>query len=373
MVILPGFIANIAIIPFLVAALFTFISIPAVISLAKYFRLVDDPQKRFHPAHTENRIIPRAGGLAIFLGFIFASFLFIPFSKQVVGISLGALVLIVVGLIDDYRDVHPHIRLGANLVAALLAVGAGAGIPYVSNPLGGVIHLDFWRISFNFLGNHSFLPLADSAAIIWIVFLSNAVGWSGGVDGQLPGFASVAAIFLGILSLGQIGIDNFHIWTVATISFITAGAFAGFIPWNFYPQKIMPGYGGKSLAGFLLAVISVLSATKIGAAVMVLGVPLIDAVFVMAGRIMRGKSPVWGSRTHLHHRLLDLGWSKPRIALLYWGVSAILGLAALVLGSAGKFAVVSVLAAAMLVLIVWLSLYSNWQKLFGLDSGRKIF
>ena len=99
-----------------------------------------------------------------------------------------------------------------------------------------------------------------------------------------------------------------------------SGAFAGFLPWNFYPQKIMPGYSGKTLAGFLLGLLAILSYGKLGTALLVLGIPTIDAIFTLTRRVAKGKSPVWADRKHLHHVLMDAGWGKRRIALFYWGV-----------------------------------------------------
>ena len=255
-----GLLKNVAFLPFLLACFLVAAAVPAVIAFANYYRLIDDPKKRPHPAHTEKRIVPRAGGLAILLGFIAAVFFFVPFSKELIGLVLGATLLVVVGLIDDYKDVHPYVRLGVNFLAAILAVGGGAGISYVTNPFtGGTINLDAWRITFNFIGPHSFLPFADIVAVIWIVWTMNMVGWSGGVDGQLPGFVTISALVIGILSFSQLSVENFPAWTGTTLAFITSGAYFGFLLWNRYPQKIMPGYGGKSLAGYLLATLAILS------------------------------------------------------------------------------------------------------------------
>ncbi|MDO8515525.1 MAG: MraY family glycosyltransferase [bacterium] len=365
-----GFLKNVAIMPFLTAAFLVAAATPAIISIAKYFNLVDDPLKRRHPAHTEERIIPRAGGLAIFLGFLAAVSLFIPFSKGVVGILLGALLLVVVGLIDDYRDVHPYIRLGVNFLAALLAVSGGAGISFLSNPLtGGVINFDAWRVSFNFIGPHSFLPIADFLAVVWIVWTMNMVGWSGGVDGQMPGFVTISAIVIGLLSFTQLTVSNFPAWTGTTLAFITAGAYLGFLVYNFYPQKIMPGYGGKSLAGYLLATLAILSTAKLGTAILVLGVPVIDAIFVKTGQIFSGKNPTSGSRNFLHHRLLDAGWSKRRIALFYWGLSAILGAVALILNARQKVYIFVLLGVVLAMVIIWLRFYTTWLKPQESDNG----
>lgn len=361
---------NIAFLPLLTAAVLTAIAVPAVIEVAKYFHLVDDPQKRPHPAHTETRIIPRAGGLALYFGLVLAAAIFIPFAKGIVGILLGAGLLIVVGLIDDYRDVHPYIRFGINILAAILAVAGGAGIGFITNPIsGGVIHFDTIRWSFNFLGEHSILPVADVLAIIWLAWCMNMVGWSGGVDGQLPGFVTIAAFTIGILSFNQISIDNFPAWTGTALAFITAGVYLGFLPWNFFPQKIMPGYGGKSLAGFLLGTLAILTTSKLGTAVLVLGIPLIDAIYVKVSSILSKKNPMMGSRNFLHHRLLDAGWTKPRIALFYWAVSAILGVIALTVNARQKLFTFLIVAVIIAMVIIWLKLYTSFSKKPDQDSG----
>lgn len=365
-----GFFKNVAILPFFTALFLVLVGTPAVISIAKYFKLVDDPKKRPHPAHTETRVVPRAGGLAIFLGFLAAAALFIPFSKGVMGIILGALLLVIVGLIDDYKDVHPYVRLGVNFLAALLAVGGGAGISFITNPLtGGVINFDTWRISFDFVGPHSILPVSDLLAVIWIVWTMNMVGWSGGVDGQMPGFVTISAIVIGILSFSQLTVANFPAWTGTTLAFITAGAYLGFLVYNFYPQKIMPGYGGKSLAGYLLAVLAILTTAKLGTAILVLGVPVIDAIFVKTSQILSGKNPTLGSRNFLHHRFLDAGWSKRQIALFYWMVSAILGIIALILSARQKVFAFVLLGVVLAMIILWLRFYTTWLKPPVSDNG----
>lgn len=361
---------NISLLPLFVAAILTYISVPAVTQIAKYFGLIDNPKTRWHPAHTETRVIPRAGGLALYFGVLLATAIFIPFAKGIVGILLGAGLLVFIGLVDDRQDVHPYVRLGINVIAAMLAVAGGAGIGLINNPFGsGVIHFDTIRWSFDFLGHHSILPVADLLAIIWIVWTINMVGWSGGVDGQLPGFVAISALVIGLLSYSQISIENFPTWTGTALAFITAGAFAGFVPWNFYPQKIMPGYSGKALAGFLLATLAILTTAKLGTAILVLGIPLIDAIYVLSSRVIAFRNPTAPSRSHLHHRLLDAGWSKRKIALFYWGVSAILGAIALTVNPREKIFAFLVVAVTVLGMIVWLKLSTTFLRRSDRDSG----
>jgi UDP-GlcNAc:undecaprenyl-phosphate GlcNAc-1-phosphate transferase len=120
------------------------------------------------------------------------------------------------------------------------------------------------------------------------------------------------------------------------LSGAVAGAYLGFLPFNFYPQTIMPGYSGKSLAGLLLAVLSILSGAKIATVVLLLGIPVIDAVFVIIKRLVKGRFPLTGGPDHLHHQLLKSGWSRPQIAIFYWLISLILGLISLFLNSQQK-------------------------------------
>jgi UDP-GlcNAc:undecaprenyl-phosphate GlcNAc-1-phosphate transferase len=357
------------IVPFIIAMLVTLAVSPFVIRFAKALKLVDNPRVRYHPAHTHKGIIPRAGGLAVLIGLGIAIFLFIPMTKLYIGILVGATLLVVVGLFDDRKDVNPYIRLTTNAIAAGIMVGAGAGIPYITNPLtGGVIHLDTLRITFSFFGTHSILVWADLLAFIWILWTMNIVGWSAGVDGQMPGFVAIAALTLGFLSL-RFTMHDPSQETITILAFIVAGTFTGFIPWNFYPQKIMPGYGGKTLAGFLLAILGILSYGKLGTALLVLGVPTTDAIYTLLRRIGTKKSPVAADRGHLHHRLLDIGWGKRRIALFYWGVSAILGVIALTITSQQKVFALLLVAVGIGAFLIWVQFFTQFSKPQDPDNG----
>lgn len=354
---------------FFTAFLVTLLATPLVIRFAKKYNLVDNPRTRYHPAHTHTGVIPRAGGLAIFVGFLAAILLFVPITKLVAGMLLSGLLLVIVGLIDDRQDVNPYIRFGTNVAAALIIVGAGAGIPYITNPVtGGIIHLDTWRITFNFFGAHSILVWADILAFVWILWTMNIVGWSAGIDGQMPGFVAIAALTLGLLSL-RFTIHDPAQGAVTALAFIICGAFGGFIPWNFYPQKIMPGYGGKTLAGFLLAILGILSYGKLGTALLVLGIPMTDAAYTLIRRIGSKKSLVAADRGHLHHRLLDLGWGKRRVALFYWGVSAILGVVALTVTSRQKLFTLLAVVVAIGAFLLWVRFFTQFSKPQDPDNG----
>lgn len=342
------------ILPALYALGIAFFITPLVIRLAIKFGFVDDSKKRPHPAHTHTGIIPRAGGLALVISILVPSLWFLAASKALTSILIAAVCTTVVGLLDDRRDLSPYLRFFGNLGIALIVVAGGIGVPFVTNPFNGIVHLDTWRVSFELFGTHSILVWADLFAVLWIVWTMNITGWSSGVDGQMPGFVAIAAIIIGLNSIKFSAHDISQI-TVAQLAFITAGAFLGFLPWNFFPQKIMPGYGGKTLGGMMIAVLAVLSGNKVGTALLVMAIPMLDAVYTLIRRIMSKKSPFKGDRAHLHHRLLDLGWGKRRIALFYWSVSAILGVLTLTLDREQKLFIFLLVSVSILGILFWLS------------------
>lgn len=332
---------------FALAFIFTIPMIP----LAKKLGLMTDPKKRFHPAHTHKGIIPRGGGLPVFLSIFITTLVLLPLNKIIVGILLASFLLLMLGLLDDHGDVPPILRFLGNLFISSIVIGFGLGIPYISNPFGPVIRLDTWQIPITFFGTHTIWVLADFLAIIWLTWTANMVNWSKGVDGQLPGFVAITAIFLGFLSQ-RFTVHDINVQSVAVLSFIVAGAYLGFLPFNFYPQKIMPGYGGGALAGFLLGILSILSFGKIGTAVLVLSVPMIDAVYTILRRIRQRKSIFKADWGHFHHRLLEIGWGKRRIAVFYWLISLILGISSLFLKGIEKLVAFGTIGLVLLIFIL---------------------
>mgnify|MGYP001613034500 FL=1 len=335
------------------ATLISYLLTFPTIALAKKLHLVTDTKTRQHPAHTHVGIIPRAGGLPIYLSILFTSLIFLPISKIIFGILLASFFLIILGLLDDAYDLSPYLRFVVNILISALVIAFGLGIPYISNPFGGVIRLDFWQIPISFFGVHYVWVIADLLAIIWLTWSTNMINWSKGIDGQLPGFVAITAIFLGLLSQRFTGHD-ISAQSVTVLSFIVAGAYLGFLPHNYFPQKIMPGYGGGALAGFLLGIISILSFGKLGTAVLILAIPTIDAIYTMIRRLKKRQSPFRADWGHFHHRLMEIGWGKRRIAWCYWIISLILGIASLFLVGIEKliaFATIAILLFAFMLII----------------------
>ncbi|OGM30786.1 hypothetical protein A2630_00325 [Candidatus Woesebacteria bacterium RIFCSPHIGHO2_01_FULL_44_10] len=335
-------IKTLVLIPGSVAFLIAYLVTPFVIKLAWKLGIIDDPSLHRHPKVIHNYPVPRGGGLAIFAAMAMATLFFLPLDKHIVGILSGAGIIILLGIADDKWNLNPYLRLVVQFLAASAPIISGIGISFVSNPFDGIIDLSVYGV------------LPDIAAAIWIVALMNFLNMGAkGVDGQLPGIAAIAAAVIAIFSLNYSA--DIAQWPVIILASITTGAYLGFLPWNAYPQKIMPGFGGSNLAGYFLGILAILSTSKVGVLAVVLGVPLIDTGYVIIRRVVSGKSPVWGDRGHLHHRLLDLGWSKPAVAAFYWAIAGLLGIMALNLNTLGK--IYTIVGVGVLVggIILWLT------------------
>jgi len=331
----------------ILAFLFSFITTgvltPIFIPIIKKIGLVDDPTLHKHPALLHTKPIPRAGGIPFLLGIILPGFFFLPKNPLTISLLISSLIAVIVGTLDDKYDISRYFRLVINIICGLIVVAAGIGIPFVTNPFGGILHLDTVKWAFNFDNFHIVIPIISSIlAILWIVWTMNMLNWSKGVDGQMPGVVAIAAVVIGLLSL-RFPLSDSNTFLASHISFLIAGASIGFLLYNFHPAKIFPGYGATSIY-LLLAVVSLMSGAKLATAILVMGVPMVDGLFTVLRRILSGKSPFWHDKKHLHHLLLQLGYGQRGIALFYWLVSAILGTASLTLSSKGKlFALVMLL------------------------------
>jgi len=343
--------------PLLLSFALAFLATPLVIKFYHSRNWVEDPKKTRRQKDTHTYPVPRGGGLPILLSFVLISLVLLPLNQTLIGLLLGSSLIVVMGTLDDRLNLNPYLRLGGCFIAAGLVVFSGNQIEFLTNPLNGLFYLPFWA--------------SILLSLLWIVFLINALNWVKGFDGQQPGIVIIACLTIALLSWRFL--PDEQIIPVIILSAIVAGAYLGFLPFNFYPQKIMPGFGAGALAGFLLASLSILSTTKLGTALVVLGLPIMDAFLVILRRILSGRSPFWGDRGHLHHQILDKwGWSKPKTAFFYWGVTALLGLLALSLNSQEKLYIIIMVALMVGLLFLWFKYFSTWFGQADPDKPSKI-
>ena len=342
---------------------------PIVIKLAHNKGWLDDPQKTKREKNTHTWPVPRLGGVSIGLAIIATSLMFIPLDQKTIGVLVGVGLVVLVGVLDDLYDLNPYLRFGMNILIAGLVVGFGIGIAFINNPLtAGVLYLDQPRLIIEWWGKtREIWILADILAVFWLVWTMNMVNWSKGVPGQQPGVVVIASLIIGAVAVGFLP-DPDQV-RVVYLAMITAGAYLGFLYYNFLPQRIMPGYSAGALGGFMLGVMAIFSSAKIATAVLVLAIPTVDAVYAIARRLKNKRSPFWGDRGHFHHLLIDRGMPIHRVAIAYWIFSLVLGLLALGLNTRQKFFTIIFVALLFISVVIWLKFFTTSLRQLDRSNG----
>lgn len=326
---------------------------PLVKTIAIKLGFVDDPH-RTHPAILHTHTLPRMGGVAMFISFALISYIFAVRDLLFWGILLGALINVIIGTLDDKYDIAPHIRLLFQFLTGVIVIIAGVSF-YTTNPLtGDATYFDLYSIVLN---NFTLVLPGDILLIFWIMLLENTTNWTKGAS-QLPGVATIAFLTLAAVSL-KYQVGNPYQMQTAILAVSAAGAVLAFFPFNYPPEKMLPGFGASTFIGFLLAVLSVLSGGKVAALLVVFALPMIDALLVGAKRILSGKSPLHNDREHLYHFLLDAGWTKQKVIWLYLITGSILGFSAVTLTSVGKLVTLGILFLS--ISFIYWSLYKKSQ------------
>ena len=309
---------------FVLAAILALVLTPLVRNIVIRYEIVDRPEAR----RVNTIPVPRGGGLAICAAFLLVAGIFllvnqsahfvpvpIGFSPtEVAGLLIGGAVAAGLGAIDDLFDLRARYQLLGQVALACGAVALGITIDFIANPIGGG--------QIRFTG-----PIAAALTVFWIVGMINSINWIDGLDGLSTGVAFIAAVTLGIISLTtQVGQP-----LIAVLCFVLAGALLGFLRWNFNPASIFTGTSGVQFVGYTLAVLAILGTAKVAVALLVLGVPIIDTFWIIVRRISEGRSPFSPDRTHIHHRLLDLGLSHRQTVLAIYGICLALAILSLLL------------------------------------------
>lgn len=341
--------------------------VPAVLSLlltvvvravARRLNIVDRPESApDRKIHTKP--VALLGGIALFLAF-FASVAW--FSRQsgiVTGVGIlpkylwglfaGALVLMVGGVIDDIRHLAPKQQFIFPLIATLIVVASGIGIQTVTNPFGGTISLS--TINLTMFHWHS-LPYqitlwADLFTLVWILGMTYTTKFLDGLDGLVSGITVIGSLIVYGLSVRPPVMQA----DTGNLALILAGACTGFLVCNWHPATIFLGEGGSLITGFLLGSLAIISGGKIATALLIMGIPILDVVWVIARRMFEHRSPFKGAdRKHLHFRLLDVGFSHRGAVLFLYALTAAFGTTALFFHGIQKLIALIVLAGAMALL-----------------------
>lgn len=269
-------------------------------------------------------------------------------AKYLVGILAAAALLALGGALDDRFDLRPRTQILWPFLAALAIIASGVGVAYVTNPLGGQLDLDRHVVTVLWWGGlpYKLTLLADVFTLAWLMSVTYTTKLLDGLDGLVSGMTVIGALVIAAVSVTRDVAQP----DTAVLALIVAGAFLGFLFYNASPASIFLGEGGSTMAGFLLGTLAIISGGKIATTLLVLGLPVFDAAFVVLRRLVTGKSPVSGDRSHLHFRLLDAGWTPRQVVALYWLVAALFGTSTLILRGPEKLVAIGLLATLLVAL-----------------------
>lgn len=342
------------ILPALFAFVLTFCLVLAVLKLFPKWGLMDRPINY----GLKRKPIPYYGGVAIFLAFTVSVLLFVKLDLTLAGFLLAGTLIAIVSFIDDYRGLSPILRLIVQIMAALLLVAVGVGIQSISNPLGDPIVLDQLKITFSLDHIYQISVFGALFTVVWVVLIVNTMNFLDGLNGLSSGVAVIAALSLFLLSIRPgIHYDIVSQMPVAMMSIILFSSALAFWIFDFHPAKILMGDTGSMFLGFVLATLAIFSGGKVATAFLVMGFPLLDAVWVVLRRIFSGKSPMKGDKKHLHHRLLEIGLSNRKALMLIYALCAGFGGIAVFLEGVQKVYAIGVMFIFMFIMggvAVWL-------------------
>ena len=331
---------------FAVSLLVAYVMTPPVKRFAEKVGAIDVPKdnRRVH-----DHPIPRMGGLAIFIGFVLSLIFFVPMSTKVLGLLVGSVIIAVMGGVDDIVSLNPWVKLAGQIVAALVAIRCGLVFDVISNPN---IFAEETYIEIGWLS----IPLT----MLWIVGCTNAVNLIDGLDGLAVGVSAISSMTMLIVSLFV---------SEPVVSIILAaltGACLGFMPYNLNPAKIFMGDVGSQLLGFVHSTASIMGLFKLHAIItffvplLALALPLADTIFAFFRRILHGQSPFKADKGHFHHRLLAMGLNQKQVVAVLYGISAVLGLlAVLMAGDSMAVKIICLVAAFIISLGIWLKVFKN--------------
>lgn len=316
------------------ALVLALVFVPLAMKLAYKIGAVDKPNAR--KVHT--KIMPRMGGLGIYLAYIIVVLATQKMNMQLAGLLLGSTILVVLGIFDDMKDLNAKFKLLIQILATVIVMAFGVRIEFMTNVFGGeAIYLDILS-----------LPIT----LLWIVGITNAINLIDGLDGLAGGIATIAALSMAVVGwiYGQ--------YLMASMAIILAGATMGFLRYNFHPAKVFMGDTGSLFLGFNLSVLAIMGVAKsvtfisLAAPVLVLGVPIFDTFFAILRRKMNHKPIFAADKDHLHHRLLGMGFSHRKTVLIIYAISFFLALSAILITYLSTAEAVAVVAIVLSVILI---------------------
>jgi len=317
-----------------------------VLRLSTHFQIIDLPDGK---RKKHKKAVPLMGGLAIFLALIFATLPVLIFTDQFIlgditiwhfiGFYIGGAILMIGGFLDDKYSLSAKKIIWFPIAATIIAIIGGMGVSKITNPLGGDPLI---------LSN----VVSNIFTFVWVLGMIYTTKLLDGHDGLATGVSVIASMTIALLALST----AFYQPDVALFALIVASVFSGFWLWNAPPASIFLGESGSTFVGFTVATLAVISGSKVATALLVMGIPIFDIIFVLVERKRLGKSLFTSpDRFHLHFRLKDSGLSDWTVLGLYYALALGFGMTTLVFDSWQKLFALLILFIIMMILIGRLS------------------
>jgi len=326
---------NLFLIPFLVSF---FLAVIFLIGIIKLFKTKDflNKNSRTSLRHIHRQEILRFGGVAIILAFVATLLLDknLVISTQLLRVLLLSGGILLFGLLDDLWELSWQKQLIFQMATALAVFWSGIQLTYITNPFGGIFTFGY---GFGY-------ALSLILVVAWILLIINAMNWVDGVDGVSGGITAIGALAIFFVSLRP----EVNQPPVGIIAVALLGTMLAFLVFNFNPAKILAGTSGSIFMGFILAILALFAGAKIATTLLVLAIPVIDALWVIFERLGVRSSIFRADKRHLHYRLMELGWSQRKICFFYWLVTGLIAFVSLNVGARGKLFVFLVVIVGMI-------------------------
>lgn len=320
---------------------FTALIMPLTIKIAHHIGAIDVPtdDRRVH-----NKPIPKLGGLGIFIGFLFGYMLFGVQSIQMNSILIGSFIIIMYGIIDDIKTLNAKYELIGQLLAAFTIVFYGQILLTDITIFGSTI--DFGLFAY---------PIT----IFFILGCTNVIRLIDGLDGLSSGISSIFYLTIGIIAFFQGRVQSLEI----TLAFIMLGATLGFLVHNFYPAKLFAGEAGSAFMGFIISIISLLGfkgtlLTSMIVPILILAVPILDTIFAIIRRKLKGKPIFEADKEHLHHQFLKMTHSQRRTVLVIYAIDILFSIASILYVLKDPYFGI-ILYLVLLLIVIWLILHTS--------------
>ncbi|MFD1851645.1 glycosyltransferase family 4 protein [Oceanobacillus bengalensis] len=331
---------------------------PLIKKVALKIGAIDKPNQR----KVHEKIMPRLGGIAIFLSFLLGFIIFLPDTMEAWPVLVGATIIIITGLLDDLYNLPAKFKLLGQLIAAIITVAGGITIDFITLFSDEKLEFGFFAI-----------PIT----ILWIIAITNAINLIDGLDGLAAGVSSIALLTITGLAISM-G-DYF----ITLIGLILLGSTLGFLVYNFYPAKIFMGDTGSLFLGYMISVIAVMGLYKevtivsLVVPIMILGIPILDTTFAIIRRVVQKKPISAPDKDHLHHCIIRLGYTHRQTVVMIYALSALFSITAIVFTRSTLWGAILILLSLLILveLIVEITglISENYRPLLRwLDSGRKL-